>query len=287
MTETEHYRLKKPEGNEYVGPGAFNENAEVIDGILHELETGKAGLDPETGKVKPEQLPEMDYEGTLKDAPEKDTPAEGDGLVLVDGGDQRTRKLLWSRVKAVLKEWLDTLYAAASHSHVWDEVTEKPVAFPPSWHSHPRSEITDFPESMEPTAHTHGAGDIASGTLSLERLPTVPLSKGGTGAGTAAGARANLGACGTVGPVVVTVAVESWAGTGPWVQTVSVAGVTAADNHIGVYPVDVDDPDARKLYEKAYGCLAAEAETVAGGVKLTCRDACPKTAFQVKVQGVK
>ena len=42
--------------------------------------------------------------------------------------------------------------------------------------------------------HTHAAGDIASGTLSSDRLPTVPIAKGGTGADTAADARANLGA---------------------------------------------------------------------------------------------
>lgn len=89
------------------------------------------------------------------------------------------------------------------------------------------------------------------------------------------------------GPVVVTVAVGSWSGSGPWTQTVSVAGVTAADNGIGVYPVDVADDDARGLYNDAYGCLAAEAETVAGGIKLTCREKKPETSFQIKVQGVR
>lgn len=90
-----------------------------------------------------------------------------------------------------------------------------------------------------------------------------------------------------VAPVTVTVAVESWTGSGPWTQTVAVAGVTAADEHIGVFPVDMADGDARKLYKKAYNCLAAEAETVAGGVKLTCRDAKPEIAFQVKIKGVR
>ena len=40
--------------------------------------------------------------------------------------------------------------------------------------------------------HTHGAGEITSGTLASDRLPTVPVSKGGTGATTAAAARTNL-----------------------------------------------------------------------------------------------
>lgn len=41
--------------------------------------------------------------------------------------------------------------------------------------------------------HSHGAGDITSGTISADRLPTVPLSKGGTGATTADAAITNLG----------------------------------------------------------------------------------------------
>ena len=42
--------------------------------------------------------------------------------------------------------------------------------------------------------HTHAAGDINGGTLSPDRLPTVPIAKGGTGADTAAAALTNLGA---------------------------------------------------------------------------------------------
>lgn len=129
-----------------------------------------------------------------------------------------------------------------------------------------------------PSSHTHPASDLTT---------PVPVAKGGTGASTAAGARSNLGACALVAPVTVTLAVASWAGSGPWTQTVTVSGVTASDNHIGVFPVDVADNDARKLYEKAYGCLAAEAETVAGGVKFTCRDKKPETAFQVIIKGVR
>lgn len=42
-------------------------------------------------------------------------------------------------------------------------------------HSHTKAEITDF-------SHTHSASDVSSGTLSSDRLPTVPVTKGGTGA---------------------------------------------------------------------------------------------------------
>lgn len=42
-------------------------------------------------------------------------------------------------------------------------------------------------------SHNHSAGEITSGTLSSARLPTVPISKGGTGKTTAAEALAALG----------------------------------------------------------------------------------------------
>lgn len=40
--------------------------------------------------------------------------------------------------------------------------------------------------SRAPVSHSHDASDIASGTLDSARLPTVPLTKGGTGQTTAA-----------------------------------------------------------------------------------------------------
>lgn len=43
------------------------------------------------------------------------------------------------------------------------------------------------------SSHSHAASNITSGTLSSDRLPTVPVAKGGTGATTAAGALTNLG----------------------------------------------------------------------------------------------
>lgn len=41
--------------------------------------------------------------------------------------------------------------------------------------------------------HSHAASDIASGTLAVDRLPTIPLSKGGTGATSTETARTALG----------------------------------------------------------------------------------------------
>lgn len=47
-----------------------------------------------------------------------------------------------------------------------------------------------------PSSHTHSASDITSGTLGSDRLPTVPISKGGTGKTTAKAA--NNAVCGSL-----------------------------------------------------------------------------------------
>ena len=44
------------------------------------------------------------------------------------------------------------------------------------------------------SSHKHSASDVTSGTFSTSRLPTVPITKGGTGATSASGALSNLGA---------------------------------------------------------------------------------------------
>lgn len=43
------------------------------------------------------------------------------------------------------------------------------------------------------TKHSHAASDIASGTMAVDRLPTIPLAKGGTGSTSAEQARMVLG----------------------------------------------------------------------------------------------
>lgn len=54
-------------------------------------------------------------------------------------------------------------------------------------------EITPTNIGAAPTSHNHNASDINAGTLGVDRLPVVPVNKGGTGATTQADARANLG----------------------------------------------------------------------------------------------
>lgn len=54
-------------------------------------------------------------------------------------------------------------------------------------------DLEDDIKTLSKAEHKHSASDINSGTLSADRLPTVPVSKGGTGSTTAAEARTKLG----------------------------------------------------------------------------------------------
>jgi 6-pyruvoyl-tetrahydropterin synthase len=56
-----------------------------------------------------------------------------------------------------------------------------------------KSNIQTQLDGKATTDHKHDASDMDSGTLASDRLPIVPIEKGGTGATTASGALANLG----------------------------------------------------------------------------------------------
>lgn len=129
--------------------------------------------------------------------------------------------------------------------------------------------------------------DPETGKVYPEQLPDLNVTAAIQAHDEDPGAHAGMGWTTQFGPVTVMVPLSGWSAAKPWSQTVAVAGVTAADDGLGVYPVDVADDGARKLYEKAYGCLAPEAETGADSVTLTCRDGKPETNFQVIVKGVR
>ena len=245
METTEHYGLTRPGVEDFYDVQDQNENMAAIDSALHELETEKATLDPETGKVKPEQLPNLDY------IPLSDKGAPGGVAALDETGKLPLDSVPGGAADAAVRAHNEDLGAheAAGFFRAVDEEMADPI-----------------PVDAD-TLQGHTPADFRPSTW----VPTA----------------GDVGAAVLVAPVTVTVDVAAWTGSGPWEQTVSVAGVTAEDEHIGVFPVDLTDADARKLYEKAYGCLACEAETVAGGVKLTCRDAKPEISFQVKIKGVR
>ena len=95
-----------------------------------------------------------------------------------------------------------------------------------------------------------------------------------------------IGALRPFGPISVTIPAAGWTAAAPYTQTVAVEGVTADMDHLGLYMADVADATARKAYETAFSALAAEFETVDGGIVLTCREKKPAIDLTVLLRGV-
>lgn len=189
---------------------------------------------------------------TLPDALE-----DNDQIPVVDASDgDQMKKTTWAVIKAALAN----IFAAATHTHKVSDITE-------------------------------GTLPVSRGGMGRSTLTSGYFLRGnGTSAvtmSTPTAARQAMSALTGVGPTTITLTADGWAGDGPWTQTVTVSGVTASDNHLHIYPVDTEDADARKLYEAAYGCLAAQAETGAGWIKFACRDKKPEINFQAVVEGAR
>lgn len=86
MTTTTNLGLKKPEINDYVDVSVLNENMDKLDKAIPDM-TGNA----------------------LKEASTKSTPADNDGVVIVDSADSSNiKRILWGKIKA--------LFAPAAHA---------------------------------------------------------------------------------------------------------------------------------------------------------------------------
>lgn len=112
-----------------------------------------------------------------------------------------------------------------------------------------------------PSEHTHSAADITSGELALAR--------GGTGAGTAQGARNNLE---VAKPVRTTVSIPTsgWAlSSSVYKQTVSCSVAKETMKYANIGPQYSTDASARKLEQEAYA-LIAYIDTADGSLTATC-----------------
>lgn len=100
----------------------------------------------------------------------------------------------------------DVTYTRAYHGGAWTSWVEmytsanKPTASEigaaAASHTHSIANVSGLQAALDGKAassHTHAASAITSGTLSADRLPTVPIAKGGTGATSASAARTALG----------------------------------------------------------------------------------------------
>lgn len=112
-----------------------------------------------------------------------------------------------------------------------------------------------------PSEHTHVAADITAGILALAR--------GGTGAGTAQGARTNLEVAKPVRAEVAFPA-SGWALSGSvYTQTVSCAAAAETMHYANIGPKYSTDAAARALEQEAYA-LIAYVDTADGSLTATC-----------------
>ena len=103
MKYTTNYNLKKPEDNDNVLIEDLNGNADAVDAALHALDEGVKGA-----------------QGSLAAAPEKQSLADGDGVVVTDSAaGNSAKRVLWSTVKTVLGQ----LFAPLTHKHAAGDVT--------------------------------------------------------------------------------------------------------------------------------------------------------------------
>lgn len=103
MKETTYYKLKKPQDNDNVLISDLNGNADAVDTALHALDEGVKGA-----------------QGSLASAPEKQSLADGDGVVVTDSAaGNSAKRVLWSTVKTVLAQ----LFAPLTHKHAAGDVT--------------------------------------------------------------------------------------------------------------------------------------------------------------------
>lgn len=89
-------------------------------------------------------------------------------------------------------------------------------------------------------SHQHSASAITSGTLSSDRLPTVPVNKGGTGATTVAGARNALGLGNTTGALPI-----ANGGTGA-------TNAATARSNLGITPANIGAATSDHTHDTKY-----------------------------------
>lgn len=84
--------------------------------------------------------------------------------------------------------------AASSHTHKVANISDLTVtATELNYMDGVTDNVQTQLDNKASISHNHAASNITSGTLSSDRLPTIPIAKGGTGATTASGVLTNLG----------------------------------------------------------------------------------------------
>lgn len=99
----------------------------------------------------------------------KATPVDADTVGLIDSAASNAlKKLSWANIKATLKTYFDTLYAAASHNHAGSAITSGEVA------------IARLPEATAAQFRNNTADKLLSTDQTWSAAAEVTLSDGAT-----------------------------------------------------------------------------------------------------------
>lgn len=162
--------------------------------------------------------------------------------------------------------------------------------------------------SVNDNSHNHSASNINSGTLSSDRLSTVPIAKGGTGATTASGVLTNLGITATATELnyvdgvtsniqiqldakattkyfTATIPTTGWSSAAPYVLTINVGGILTTDTpQIAV--VQSSDMETAKEQLEAWNCIN-NIITSEDSLICTCYDKIPTVEIPIIIKVVR
>ncbi len=125
----------------------------------------------------------------------------------------------------------DTVYAKASHTHLWAHITDKPSTFTPSSHTHTWANITDRPSTMaNPYALTislNGKAQTAYSGSAAVAFDITPASIGAQVAGSYASSSHNHS--GVYAPVTHSHTIGQIGALAGYAKAVSVSAITTSD----------------------------------------------------------
>lgn len=144
----------------------------------------------------PQMTDDLNIIGSLGDNPNTDNGLSPEEL---KAKFDEAAKLIQNFLNLIMIPEVNAIIGAVGFKGTHGELTGRDAS-----NQHPMSAINGLAAALDKKAasvHNHNADQINEGVFSTDRIPVVPISKGGTGAGTAANARkalditpANIGA---------------------------------------------------------------------------------------------